>query len=50
LATRLEAETVPGLELHLVAGWATCPGDGATTEQLIAAAAARMYDVGEQVA
>lgn len=45
----IDAEGVPGLELHLVAGWASYPADGATTEALFAAAERRMYDA-EQVA
>lgn len=35
---------VPGLELHLVAGWAARPADGETPEALFAAAERRMYD------
>jgi len=42
-STSLGEENVPGLELHLVCGWATCPVDGATTDALFAAAARRMY-------
>ena len=41
---RLDGRPVPGLELHLVAGWATCPADGATTDAVFAAAERRMYD------
>ncbi|MBI5284095.1 MAG: diguanylate cyclase [Chloroflexi bacterium] len=37
-------ESVPGLELHLVCGWATCPRDGSTTAALFAAAERRMYE------
>ena len=40
--------SVPGLELHLVAGWATAPADGVTTETIFAAAETRMYDPGMQ--
>ena len=40
---RDESEHVPGLELHLVIGHATCPDDGATTDALYAAAQRRMY-------
>ncbi len=40
--TRLE-DDVPGLELHLVCGWATCPNDGTTTEAMFSAAEGRMY-------
>jgi diguanylate cyclase (GGDEF)-like protein len=36
-------EHVPGLELHLVAGWAACPADGVTSDALFAAAERRMY-------
>lgn len=36
-------ERVPGLELHLAIGHATCPEDGATTDALYAAAGRRMY-------
>jgi diguanylate cyclase (GGDEF)-like protein len=43
IATELEGEQVPGLELHLAAGWATFPTDGATTDALFAAAQQRMY-------
>jgi diguanylate cyclase (GGDEF)-like protein len=50
LETKLDAEDVPGLELHLACGWATCPIDGATTDALFAAAEQRMYDATEQVA
>jgi diguanylate cyclase (GGDEF)-like protein len=41
---------VPGLELHLAAGWATCPLDGLTTDAIFAAAERRMYDLQSQVA
>ena len=40
----LDGESVPGLELHLVCGWATCPGDGSTTAALFAVAERRMYE------
>ncbi len=40
----LDGESVPGLELHLVCGWATCPRDGSTTDALFAAAERRMYE------
>ncbi len=40
----LDGESVPGLELHLACGWATCPVDGATTDALFAAAERRMYE------
>ena len=40
---RVDGEPVPGLELHLVAGWATCPADGTTTDAIFAAAERRMY-------
>lgn len=40
---RDEEEHVPGLELHLAIGHATCPEDGATTDALYAAAERRMY-------
>lgn len=40
---RDENERVPGLELHLAIGYATCPEDGATTGELYAAAERRMY-------
>lgn len=36
-------ESVPGLELHLAVGWATCPADGSTVEALFTAAEQRMY-------
>ena len=41
---------VPGLELHLVAGWATAPTDGATSEAVFSAAERRMYGTESQVA
>ncbi len=47
--TRLE-ENVPGLELHLVVGHATCPADGVTSDALFAAAERRMYGSASQVA
>ncbi len=40
---RLDGDQVPGLDLHLVAGWATCPDDGTSTDTLFAAAERRMY-------
>jgi diguanylate cyclase (GGDEF)-like protein len=40
---RIDGKPVPGLELHLVAGWATCPADGTTTDSIFAAAETRMY-------
>ncbi|HYM15889.1 MAG TPA: diguanylate cyclase [Dehalococcoidia bacterium] len=43
-------DNVPGLELHLVCGWATCPIDGDTSDLLFAAAERRMYDPSQQVA
>ena len=48
-AMRLD-EDVPGLELHLSAGWASFPGDGRTTEALFDAARRRMYGSSAQVA
>jgi diguanylate cyclase (GGDEF)-like protein len=39
----IDGEPVPGLELHLVAGHATSPQDGTTTDALFAAAQGRMY-------
>ncbi|MEX0749910.1 MAG: hypothetical protein WD359_03800, partial [Dehalococcoidia bacterium] len=47
--TRLDEE-VPGLELHLASGWATCPTDGSTSDALFAAAERRMYGTASQVA
>jgi len=41
---------VPGLELHLVAGWATAPADGATSDAVFSAAERRMYGAESQVA
>lgn len=46
----LDADAVPGLELHLVSGWASYPADGASAEALFAAAERRMYDPASQVA
>jgi diguanylate cyclase (GGDEF)-like protein len=46
----LGADDVPGLELHLVVGWGSCPSDGVTSDALFAAAERRMYDPSEQVA
>jgi len=34
---------IPGLELHLAAGWATAPDDGVDVQSLFAAAQQRMY-------
>jgi diguanylate cyclase (GGDEF)-like protein len=48
-AVRLD-EQVPGLELHLAAGWASCPADGATSRALFAAAERRMYGLESRVA
>jgi len=48
--TNLGDEDVPGLELHLVCGWATFPADGKTTDALFQAAERRMYDPASQVA
>jgi len=48
--TRVAADDVPGLELHLACGWATSPADGTTTDALFAAAEARMYGSAERVA
>ncbi|MBF6601023.1 MAG: diguanylate cyclase [Dehalococcoidia bacterium] len=47
---RLDGGDVPGLDLHLVAGWATCPADGASTDAMFDAAARRMYGGQSQVA
>jgi diguanylate cyclase (GGDEF)-like protein len=41
---------VPGLELHLACGWASCPADGRSEDALFAAAERRMYDPKSQVA
>lgn len=46
----LGEDDVPGLELHLAAGWAACPLDGKTTDALFEAAQRRMYDPATQVA
>lgn len=43
-------DQVPGLELHLTAGWAACPSDGNTSDALFAAAEGRMYGAESQVA
>lgn len=43
-------ESVPGLELHLASGWASCPSDGPTSDALFAAAERRMYGAASQVA
>jgi diguanylate cyclase (GGDEF)-like protein len=45
-----DGEQVPGLELHLAAGYATCPQDGTTSDALFAAAQERMYDAASDVA
>jgi diguanylate cyclase (GGDEF)-like protein len=42
--------SVPGLELHLAAGWATAPADGFASDAIFAAAERRMYGPEEQVA
>jgi len=47
--TKLD-ERVPGLELHLVAGWANASIDGTTSEALFAAAERRMYEAAAEVA
>lgn len=47
---RVDGEHVPGLELHLVAGHATCPADGGTSDALFAAAERRMYGASWQAA
>ena len=49
-ATTLDGSHVPGLELHLAAGWATSPLDGVTTDSVFAAARRRMYDEASAVA
>ena len=41
---------VPGLELHLTAGWATAPADGADSAAVFGAAESRMYGPESQVA
>lgn len=46
-ASRLD-ESVPGLELHLAAGYASFPHDGKTTDALFAAVERRMYGTGDQ--
>ncbi len=38
-----DGENVPGLELHLAVGYATCPEDGTTSDSMFAAAEVRMY-------
>jgi diguanylate cyclase (GGDEF)-like protein len=45
-----DGENVPGLELHLAVGYATCPEDGTTSDSLFAAAEMRMYGGQTQVA
>ncbi|MEX2245615.1 MAG: diguanylate cyclase [Dehalococcoidia bacterium] len=47
--TRLDGEPVPGLELHMLAGWATSPTDGRTSDALFTAAETRMYSPDNQV-
>jgi diguanylate cyclase (GGDEF)-like protein len=50
-AVELEGKPVPGLELHVAVGYATAPSDGASAEQLFAAAQRRMYgDAARRVA
>jgi diguanylate cyclase (GGDEF)-like protein len=46
----LEGDGVPGLELHLLSGWASAPEDGTTTDALFAAAERRMYTEASEVA
>ncbi len=46
--TKLDGEDVPGLDLHLVVGWATYPVDGATTDLMFAVAERRMYSTEAQ--
>jgi diguanylate cyclase (GGDEF)-like protein len=46
----VDADAVPGLELHLATGWATCPTDGVTTAAIFAAAERRMYGGATRVA
>lgn len=50
--SRLDGDNVPGLELHLVVGYATAPHDGQTSDALFAVAERRMYSraTDEQVA
>lgn len=43
-------ESVPGLELHLVAGHATAPADGVTTEALFTVIERRMYGLASEAA
>ena len=50
MSVKLEGDEVPGLELHLVAGWAAWPADGATSDSLFTAAERRMYGSASQVA
>lgn len=45
-----DGEQVPGLELHLVIGYGTCPEDGTTSDALFTAAEVRMYDRASEVA
>jgi diguanylate cyclase (GGDEF)-like protein len=39
----IDGDAVPGLELHLAAGWASFPTDGSSTEGLFQASERRMY-------
>lgn len=48
--TAVDGDDVPGLELHLAAGWATAPTDGASTDALFSAAQRRMYGAVSEVA
>lgn len=51
LSTALDdGEHVPGLELHLACGYATCPEDGTSSDALFAAAGQRMYGHASEVA
>jgi diguanylate cyclase (GGDEF)-like protein len=45
-----DKEQVPGLELHLAIGFATCPEDGTTSDALFAAAERQMYGGQSRVA
>ena len=47
---QLDGDPVPGLELHLVAGWATFPADGETSDTMFASAERRMYGAAWNVA
>jgi diguanylate cyclase (GGDEF)-like protein len=46
----LDSSDVPGLELHLVTGYATFPADGRTTDALLATVERRMYGGAEMQA